>query len=72
MASLAVHGQEPRRQKASPVFSYPVLTEMRVLYMAAKQGPNVLLWMPNRTKFILLVSLRVFSPLLFCVIDLKE
>jgi hypothetical protein len=30
---------------------------MRILLMAVKWGPNVLLCMPNRTKRILLVSL---------------
>jgi hypothetical protein len=33
------------------------IIEIRILSMAAKQGPCVLVCMPNRTKCILLVSL---------------
>jgi hypothetical protein len=32
------------------------MSEMRILLLAAEQGPNVLFCMPNRTKCILLVS----------------
>jgi hypothetical protein len=35
-------------------------TEMRILSMDAKQGPNVLSCMPNMTKGILLVSVMEF------------
>jgi hypothetical protein len=34
----------------------PRTTEMRILLMAANQGPNALFCMPNRTKCILLIS----------------
>jgi hypothetical protein len=33
----------------------PVITEMRILCVAAKQGPNAVFCMPNGTKYILLI-----------------
>jgi hypothetical protein len=38
---------------------------MKILLMAAEQGPNVLFYMPNRTKCFLLVSVMT-SALLHC------
>jgi hypothetical protein len=35
--------------------------EMRILLLAAKEGPNVLFCMPNRTKCILLIHLHATS-----------